>query len=115
MKKRIVRYPATIAFRTTNEIKAIIEMKASNENKTSSEVLQKIVITGLTIDPDLKYNTLVCKLASILQKDNEWIKRKLEVHYSLLSLDAHHGYNQETAIHDIEYEIEVYSSLPLNP
>lgn len=107
MKKRRLRYPVTVAFRTTEEIKGLLETQAIDQNKTVSELLQTVVTKGLSTEFLLIYRFLVDWLAEIRGRDSEWIKRKIAVHHSFMIYDAHHGYTEKEAMEVIKEEIEI--------
>ena len=54
------------------------------------------------------YKELVKQLASIRNKDNEWINCKFILHRKLMIEDLHHGYCIEEAIENIKEEIKTW-------
>jgi len=57
-----------------------------------------------------EFERLVINLAKVRGKNEDWINQRIRQHRKLLISDAHHGYNEGSAISDIKEEIR-YSSL----
>jgi hypothetical protein len=55
-----------------------------------------------------EFELLVINLAKIRGKDQNWIDRKLMLHKKLLISDAHHSYNEQSAIADIKEDIKYW-------
>jgi len=56
-----------------------------------------------------EYERLVVKLAKLRGKDKEWINKQMILHRTLLISDAHHSYNEETAIEDRKEDIKYWT------
>jgi hypothetical protein len=101
--------------------------KQTNKLKTkycSNACRQSMYRSGVTNDTELlrnyvdslrktaskQYAILLVELAKIRNKDNTWIKHKLEIHEKTLISDAHHGYNEAEGIHELEENINLFNT-----
>lgn len=105
MRKRAEKYPTTVAFRTTNEFKKLLEERANQERKSVSEYLQDMIKKGI-IQESPEFIKLLTQLAKLRGKGEDWIRMKTHSHRRNLVEDAHHGYCENEAINDLKEEIK---------
>lgn len=108
MSKRPDRFPVTVAFRTTVELKKKLMKVARSEGWSTSELLQVIVddYAHWNFDLSPEYTALVKEKAILLGRDHDWMRRKIMSHRRMLVWDAHHGYDERSAIEDLRESIE---------
>ena len=67
-------------------------------------MLQEILERSIIAEKP-EYLAALNELAALHGKDKGWISSRINLHRRLLVHDAHHGYNDESALEDIKYEI----------
>lgn len=112
--RRELKYPETIAFRTTKEFREQLEDGAKRNKMSLSEYLQNLLKKTLVTESSEYLKTLMV-LASLRQQigqkgDEDWVRMKINTHRWHLEWDAHHGYNEEQAILDMKDDIDYLKS-----
>ena len=71
----------------------------------------KTPTTDLYADIPEEYKALIIELAKLENQDQKWIERRYAVHRLFMIHDAHHGYDIENAIEDVQEEIKSWKRI----